>query len=161
MVKYSGTVVRPDGVALPAGSYPVLSVGLVEAGTRSGQLVTTEPIVSELPTSGAFDVDLIPSQQILAKSGRPAVYSVWSEWFDPDGNEVPGGYSEWGIFYLGTAGGTLTQYKIAPPGVPVIEWVSTLAEAEALEPTLAGGSIIIVAGTSAWSIYEVRKLGGS
>lgn len=155
MVKYSGTVVRPDGVALPAGSYPVLSVALVEAGTRSGQLVTTAPIRVEVPSNGNFEVDLTPSQQILAKSGRPAVYTVSSEWFDPDGNEVPGGYSEWGSFYLGTAGGTLAQYKVAPPGVPVIEWVSTLAEAEALEPTLAMGSIIIVAGATAWNVYEV------
>lgn len=161
MVQYSGTVVKPTGAAFPAGAAPKLSVGLVEPGTRSGQLVTTEPITVDVPASGAFDVELVPSQQILTESGRPAVYTVWSEWFDPDGNSVPGGYSEWGTFYLGTAGGTLTQYKIAPPGVPVIEWVSTLAEAEALEPSLAGGSIIIVAGTSAWSIYEVRKLGGS
>jgi hypothetical protein len=155
MAKYSGTVVRPSSVAHVASARAQLQVKLAEPGTRSGSLVNDDTIVVDVPSSGAFEVDLIPSPQILSRSGRPAVYSVAESWLDPDGVQIPGGYSEWGTFYLGASGGTLSQYKVAPPGTPVIEWVSTLAEAQALEPTLAKGSIIIVAGSTAWTVYEV------
>lgn len=161
MVKYSGLVSRATSVAHPSAARARLEIRLVEPATRSGVLVNDDTIYVDVSSTGSFDVDLMPSPQLLSRSGKPAVYQVAESWLDPDGNQVPGGYSEWGSFYLGTAGGTITQYKVAPPGTPVIEWVSTLAEAEALEATLATGSIIIVAGDTAWSIYEVRKLGGS
>lgn len=118
MVKYSGMVSRASGVAHPLAAHARLEIRLVEPATRAGTLVNTDIIYVDVPNSGAFSVELIPSSELKSKSGRPALYTVAESWLDSDGVQVPGGYVEWGTFYLRADGGQLASHLLIPPLIP-------------------------------------------
>ncbi|MDJ1372779.1 hypothetical protein C7K25_15695 [Gulosibacter molinativorax] len=118
MVVYSGYVATPANEVHSTSLKPRLEVRLLEACHHGGTLVNTETKLVDVASSGAYSVDLIPSEQLRSRSGALALYEVAESWLGEGGQPVK--RSEWGTFYLRASGGSLSDHAQFPARVGAV-----------------------------------------
>ncbi|WP_026937871.1 hypothetical protein [Gulosibacter molinativorax] len=142
MVVYSGYVATPANEVHSTSLKPRLEVRLLEACHHGGTLVNTETKLVDVASSGAYSVDLIPSDQLRSRSGALALYEVVESWFGEGGQPVK--RSDWGTFFLTSSGGSLSDHATLPATVGGVFVVETAAE---IPETLKTGDIVIITST--------------
>lgn len=105
------------GLQSLAGLSPRIIFTASDPTTLGGRLFSTKPIVVIPSSSGAFSVDLQPTEFIMPE----VFYRIRVEWLDSDGGYVGVDFFDWPL-YVPEAGGAIGDLALTDAN-PQLAWV--------------------------------------